>query len=100
MWLFLVHIHYNLSGVHFHTITHVYLIFFRVKIKTLKNSVNAVLPDWYPVAPLVRNQDEIFAFTGIFIVRYLLRGNVTLLANQIILPHFETEVFIYLENRL
>ncbi|CAB4019660.1 Hypothetical predicted protein [Paramuricea clavata] len=35
----------------------------KVKIKTLKNSVNAVLPDWYPVAPLIRNQDEIFAFT-------------------------------------
>ena len=34
----------------------------KLTIKTLKNSVNAVLPHWYPVAPLIKNRDEIFAF--------------------------------------
>ena len=26
--------------------------------------MNAVLPDWYPVAPLIKNGDEIFAYRG------------------------------------
>lgn len=46
------------------------ILYSRVTIKTLKNSVNAVLPDWYPVAPLIKNGDEIFAFRGKKLCQY------------------------------
>ena len=61
------YMHYNMKHTHIIIRVQFYpcvFLFFRVKIKTLKNSVNAVLPEWYPVDPLIRNQDEIFAFTG------------------------------------
>ena len=40
-------------------------ISFRVSIKTLKNSANAVLPEWYSITPLLKNHDEVYAFTGL-----------------------------------
>ncbi|XP_028411206.1 transcriptional regulator ATRX-like [Dendronephthya gigantea] len=60
----------------------------KVNIKTLKNSANAVLPSWYPIAPLVKNQDEIYAFSGdateVFGIHLRMHGNTG--PNDVVMP--------------
>ena len=84
----------------FGTMTYVFLSF-RVSIKTLKNSNNAVLPEWYLVTPLLKNHDEVFAFGGLLNLQYCNTfSNQELSVYDIVLYKHTKTLFVFRENRI